>query len=72
MTQVDATPEHQSDRNNYPYDGKSRPSRYVELVSYLPNVVPWGDFVPELGSGLDGWLTNSAPAPLRWIFGRRE
>lgn len=71
-----------NDPYSYPHDGRGAsddPGLIVNLLSYLPNEIPWEYFVPELNSRFDRWVSKQAIdrpwSPFSWglqvLFGWR-
>lgn len=66
----------------YPNDGRKAndsPGLWTELLSYLPNFIPWEHFVPTLNGPFDQWVSRHVIThpwsplniPLQILFGRR-
>ena len=69
--------------DDYPNDGRgasSSPGVWAELLSYLPNEVPWERLVVPLGSETDTaisrhcrrWPRSPISWALQFLFGRRH
>ena len=70
------------DPYKYPNDGRGAsdsPGLWTEVLSFLPNEIPWENFVPQLNGPFDRWVSRhvitkpwSPLAPvLQILFGRR-